>query len=63
MWQIFQLAVAAVAGCGLIYLGKALGEPLSVGHALMAGGVVAFAATVGLNVTVEAFHHPSAGNR
>jgi hypothetical protein len=55
MWLIFQLAAAAV-GCGLIYLGNALGEPISVGHALMAGGLVAFGATVGLNVALEAFY-------
>ena len=55
MWLIFQLAAAAV-GCGLIYLGNALGEPISVGHALVAGGLVAFGATVGLNVALEAFY-------
>jgi len=56
MRLIFQLAVAAAVGCGLLYLGNALGEPVSVGHALMAGGFVAFGATVGLNVALGAFY-------
>jgi len=56
MWVISQLAVAAAVGCGLLYLGNALSEPVSVGHALMAGGLVAFGATVGLNMALGEFY-------